>query len=148
VKHPEGFTVIEVMVASMILVLLLGTAFLVLESSVGSWLRSEQRLDERQNVRIALDRIIREVREARQLVAVDEDIFVEFKDQENRIIRYSYDVFDGQIARYVDGAGGTIVSYTITGVSFRFLADNRVLSVVIESGNYRLESKAAIRQLY
>jgi len=117
VKNEKGFTVIELVIASIILVLVLGAAYSIFESSVYSWIKGQNKVDNQQNVRIVLDRIVREVREAQELTETG-DTYLWFKDYDGREITYYFEEDQSQIRRNVDGSGHTIVGDGITDVEF------------------------------
>ena len=96
-------------------------------------------------MRIVLDRIVREVREAQELIETG-DTYLAFEDYDGQEITYYFEAEQGQIRRNVDGSGHTIVGDGITGVEFDIIG-GQTLFVSITSGQYKLETKVTLRQI-
>jgi prepilin-type N-terminal cleavage/methylation domain-containing protein len=65
-RNDQGFTLVEILVASVILVLVLGGAYSLLQSGARSWQIGQDRIDVQQNVRAAVAQVAREVRGSRR----------------------------------------------------------------------------------
>ncbi len=70
IRNPTGVTLIEVVVATAIMGLVVTVIYAVLQSGITGWRTSELRFDVQQNLRQALDRMSRELRETGQAGAV------------------------------------------------------------------------------
>lgn len=147
-RDDAGFTVVEVLVTAVILVLLLGAVYTVFESGLNIWFQSERKVDRQQNVRIAVDRLTREIRNGRRLVDTDGKTYIEFEDYLGRTIRYYHDSAEEKVWRYVKGTNGrgTVVAYQITAVEFKFLS-GRTVSVSMASGDYQVKTKVSLYNL-
>ncbi len=66
----RGYTLLEMMVTTFIVLMIFFSISTLLLSGVKSWREGENRVDVRQNVRIAMDRVAREVRQAAYLTTV------------------------------------------------------------------------------
>ncbi len=150
-RDDSGFTLVELLVTAIILVFLFSVVFAVMQSGIRSWQRGEAQVDRQQNVRIMMDRLVREVRQAERLINVSEDgRSVKFKDYQGRNIRYAFDIDAGQIVRQVldeNGVptGNNIVGYGITAVNYAVYQENTALSVSVTSGRYTADSYVFIR---
>jgi Tfp pilus assembly protein PilW len=60
-----GFTLVEVVWATVILVLVLGAMYNLLDTGRRAWELGEQQVEMQQNVRVALNRIVQELRKAK-----------------------------------------------------------------------------------
>jgi prepilin-type N-terminal cleavage/methylation domain-containing protein len=143
----RAFTLIEVVVSSVILALFMAGLYQVIALGSSLWERGQVKIDEQQNVRIALNHVVRELRTAHSF-----DIGVKGPSDEphntiemkipnskddfrtHRSIRY---YLKGEnLLRDVGGAGHNIVAYGIQSICFsRGNKPNLVvISIVGESG--------------
>jgi len=108
-KDESGFTLIEVLVAALIVVMLFTASFTILESGMRSWLRGEDRADRQQNVRIVMDRLTREIRQAKAVLDVGTYVngnkFVQFQDAGDRTVKYLFDEEKKRSAVMLTAAG-------------------------------------------
>ncbi|GAW94137.1 prepilin-type N-terminal cleavage/methylation domain-containing protein [Calderihabitans maritimus] len=104
-RDTRGFTLVEVILTSVIIGLLLGGVYTLLSGGMRSWQVSEGRIDVQQNVRIAVSRIVREIREARQVHEDSDAANLFLVDREGRIIWY-YLHSSGDLRRAVKEYGG------------------------------------------
>ncbi|HHX95163.1 MAG TPA: prepilin-type N-terminal cleavage/methylation domain-containing protein [Clostridia bacterium] len=153
----RAFTLIEVVVSSVILALFMAGLYQVIALGSSLWERGQGKIDEQQNVRIALNHVVRELRTAHFF-----DIGVKGPSDEPhntiemkipnskddfrtyRSIRY---YLKGEnLLRDVDGAGHNIVAYGIQSICFsRGNKPNLVdISIVGESG-FSVNTTASIR---
>lgn len=84
-----GFTLAEVLVAGVIAALVLSGALYLLADAVRTWYRGERKIDAYQNLRIAVEMVVREVRSSRGLedVTVYKDGRWHVLDGENLFLR-------------------------------------------------------------
>ncbi|MCL6636007.1 MAG: prepilin-type N-terminal cleavage/methylation domain-containing protein [Peptococcaceae bacterium] len=58
----RGLTLIEVLVTAVLLSLILGAAYFVVDSTMLNWKKGDEQVDVQQNLRLAMDRLTRELR--------------------------------------------------------------------------------------
>lgn len=86
-----GFTYVELMVALAILGLVIVTVGGLLDLGVQDWHRGETRVEAEQNIRVAMERMSRDLRSARGFTANAGGNSLEMKAPGNIIIRYYLD---------------------------------------------------------
>ena len=123
-KDDQGFTIIEVMVATAILLIVLGMVFTTLVSLTRTEDRANRLVSNEQNVRFELDQLAREVRAANPLVpllnataASDYDNQIEMvlgpTGGSQKVVRWTYDTTNEEMVRQVmsdTSATATVVS--------------------------------------
>ncbi len=134
-EQEDGFTVIEVTIATAILMLVLGMFFSTLVSLTRSEDRSQRLVSNEQNVRFELDQMAREIRAANPIVpllnatdasAYDDQIEVVLGPTggTQTVVRWSYDTTKEQMVRQVMSSTGSTA--TVVAQSFYL---NRVRNV-------------------
>lgn len=68
-RDRRGFTLLEMVLATALAGLLLLAVLQLWETGMKGWLRAERRVDTAEGIQMALDRMVREVREAREIKA-------------------------------------------------------------------------------
>lgn len=145
----RGFTLAEVIIAVMIFGLVMAATYQIFWVTDTSWRRGEARIDAQQNLRIVMDRMSRELRQAKSFNIVEDPPdppVLEFINQDGGEISYSLDEADNEIQRYVNGTGGNIVGYNIGAVEYQ-VAGSRTVTIkltAVDSG-YVLESTVTLR---
>ncbi|KKM10859.1 hypothetical protein SY88_11440 [Clostridiales bacterium PH28_bin88] len=168
----RGFTLVEMVVTSLILVLALGGTYTLLFGGLNSFRMGEARVDNQQNVRAALNSILREVRSARKVYPQNSiyadiegiryyagplNLFIE--DSGKRTIVYYWK--NKEIRRSVKDAGGisyyghNAIAYEVPGdgLSFEYSGDPiktvtvRVKAVDSQDKEFVLSSKSTLRVL-
>ncbi|WP_066637634.1 PilW family protein [Desulfolucanica intricata] len=97
----QGFTLIETMVTVLILLIILASIFSIYTKGVLFWNRSQARSEVTESLRIGMDRLSRELRQAKELVEIGTN-YILFKDSENRLITY-FIYNQNQLNRRVSG---------------------------------------------
>lgn len=110
-RHNAGFTLIEVVLAAMLMMLIWAVFYSVTTATVARVNEEEEIIDAQQNVRLVMDRLSRELRQAKRVEAFGEN-WISFRDVNQRLIRYYLDG-EGEIQRAVSGGGNNIVAYGI-----------------------------------
>ena len=106
-KAPNGYTLIEVVCVSVMLVFVLGAMYSLLETGLRSWDQGEQQVEKQQNVRVAVNRLVQEVRKAAGIAAspLSDSDSLYLTDQEGNTIWY-YLHSNGDLRRAVRQKGG------------------------------------------
>jgi len=123
----EGFTIIEVMVATSILLLVLALVFGSLVSLTRNEDRSQRLVSNEQNVRFELDQLAREIRAANPLVPLlNATSAATYQNQiemvlgptggTQKVVRWTYDTSTLQMVRQV--MSGTSATATVVSQSF------------------------------
>ncbi|WP_445348981.1 PilW family protein [Desulforudis sp. DRI-14] len=74
----RGLTLIEVLVTAVLLSLILGTAYFVVDSSMLNWKKGDEQVDVQQNLRLAMDRLTRELRASAGVVEIPPNSYIVF----------------------------------------------------------------------
>jgi prepilin-type N-terminal cleavage/methylation domain-containing protein len=153
----RAFTLIEVVVSSVILALFMAGLYQVIALGSSLWERGQVKIDEQQNVRIALNHVVRELRTAHFF-----DIGVKGPSDEphntiemkipnskddfrtHRSIRY---YLNGEnLLRDVGGAGHNIVAYGIQSICFsRGNKPNLVVISIVGESGFSVTTTTSIR---
>jgi len=110
----NGFLLVEVLIASFLLAVVFGAALLLYQRGVVSWLRTRDRVEVQENLRLGLDRMSRELRGALYLVEAKPDSVTFFSSDEKYIsyyVRYSDTAKCYQLLRGVGGTANPVASY-------------------------------------
>lgn len=101
----KGFTFIEVIISVTLLLIIMTVASQLLFSGLTSWQLGENQIDVVQNMRIALDRMTREIRGTSTITEIDVngkyiEVKIPVKDLSEEIsVRYRYDADDQEVER-------------------------------------------------
>lgn len=119
-----GFTLVEVLVAVMLLVLIAGTMLGLYATALYAWQAQTQTHDTREHLRVGMDRLTRELRQATQLTKAT-DSLIEFKSSDGRTIEYKHEPLKAQLNRRVVGSGTSLpVCSFVAGVSFVYVPED------------------------
>lgn len=116
-RQDKGFTLMELMVVIGLLSVLIGTAYFFLNHTVMQTQRTYNQTDVEANIRIAADRMTREIRQATTIYLVDNST-IEFLLPNGKEIKYYYDSRTNEIRRLVDGEGYNPITDQIKSVKF------------------------------
>lgn len=106
----RGLTLIEVLVTAVLLSLILGAAYFVVGSTMLNWKKGDEQVDVQQNLRLAMDRLTRELRTS---VSIDPsmDLFIGEDENGRQCIifknifrRQDNTEYIGYIKYYLDGS--------------------------------------------
>lgn len=106
----EGFTLVEVVVAVTILVIALSAALLLYAQGTLIYNREEVQVDVQENARIALDRLVRELRSAKEINEVKINSITFTLDDGSRV-RYYHDTFRQQLMREKGSGVNPVASF-------------------------------------
>ena len=126
-RDEDGFTIIEVMMATMILLLVLGMFFNTLVSLTASESRAQKLVSNEQNVRFELDQLSREIRAANPLVPLlNAATAADYSNQieivlgptggTQTVVRWTYNTTTKQLARQL--MSNTSATATVLSQSF------------------------------
>ena len=126
-RDEQGFTLIEVMISTVILLIVLGMTFQVLVSLTNSEDRAQRLVSNEQNVRFELDQLAREVRAANPLVPLLNAVSASTYSNQiemvlgptggtQQVVRWTYDTVNEKMARQV--MSDTSASATVVAQSF------------------------------
>lgn len=100
----RGFTLVEVLVALFLLSLVAASALGLYKTAALAWREQTRAHDIQEHLRVGLDRLCRELRQARYLTRADLDTVI-FASSDGRTIEYRHDHAKGQLNRKVIGPG-------------------------------------------
>lgn len=158
-REEQGMTLLEVIVAVTILVLILGGAYSLLYASMKSWEVGEKQIDLQQNVRIAIDRIQSDLREATGIAAGSSNTDLYLVNREGAVIWY-YLHSDGNIRRakkepgYLNFSGHNPIAYNIDSLFFVYdgqpVEESSLVKVTVTGRDphgrtFTLETQAKLR---
>ncbi|MCF8009757.1 MAG: prepilin-type N-terminal cleavage/methylation domain-containing protein [Clostridiales bacterium] len=123
-KNQRGFTLIEVLASLTILVLLTAAALQVYQHGLLSWKEEEKVLNVQDNLRISMDRMAREIRQARSLDSSSSTSRVIIYDTGNQKIVYSIE--DNTLYRKAGSSVKQPVAGSISCLSFEYGPGNLV----------------------
>ncbi len=158
-REEAGYTLVEILITTMILVLALGGAYSLFSGGVRSYKIGEARMDVQQNVRTAVAQVAREVKSAKQVrdmqttidsvlysSANSSNLFLQMSD--GSVVIYYYYAPAGssleqkELRRAVRNFGAlsftgvTAVAYNLSSVQFMYdktpITASRVITIKIE----------------
>lgn len=98
------------MIVTLLLGIVISAAYGLYYRGFVIWLREKDRVEVQENLRIALDRMGRELRTAGGLSAGSNAGQLEFTDQEGRTVKYYYSSSTGQLLRSRIGGANPVAS--------------------------------------
>ncbi len=85
----RGLTLIEVLVTAVLLSLILGSAYFIVDSTMLNWKKGDEQVDVQQNLRLAMDRLTRELRASAGIVNISSQSHIIFMSPDNtKYIKY------------------------------------------------------------
>ncbi|WP_071521614.1 prepilin-type N-terminal cleavage/methylation domain-containing protein [Neomoorella thermoacetica] len=133
----KGFTLVEVVVALALLALLASTVLTLYLQAIVSWRQQEQAMDVQDNLRVAMDRMGREARQARSIKVYTHRIYT----YENPPILVLNEGIQNEEIHYYQ-AGSNLyrvwqgISNPLAGrintIGFQYDATNRILKIELE----------------
>lgn len=120
--NEKGLTLVEVVIAATLIAVVLCASLLLYERGVRDWLWTEEYTEVVDNLRIAADKVVYDVRGAKasSLVISDEGKTLGFEDSAtSTLVYYHFDEIEGELERKV-GAGSyqPVTTGVITDVCF------------------------------
>lgn|GEM_PF-1136872 len=122
----RGLTLIEVLVTAVLLSLILGAAYFIVDSTMLNWKKGDEQVDVQQNLRLAMDRLTRELRVSAGLDEINPQSYIIFKSPDNaKYIKYY--LYGGEIKRATSSnkiiwEGNNPVAGRVQTVSFQGVA--------------------------
>ncbi|MDQ0286526.1 prepilin-type N-terminal cleavage/methylation domain-containing protein [Desulfofundulus luciae] len=119
----RGLTLIEVLVTAVLLSLILGAAYFVVDSTMLNWKKGDEQVDVQQNLRLAMDRLTRELRVSAGVDEINPQSYIIFKSPDNaKYIKYY--LYGGEIKRATSSnkiiwEGDNPVAGRVQAVSFQ-----------------------------
>jgi prepilin-type N-terminal cleavage/methylation domain-containing protein len=165
----RGLTLIEVLVTAVLLSLILGAAYFVVDSTMLNWKKGDEQVDVQQNLRLAMDRLTRELRTSYSMDP-STDLFIG-KDENGRpcivfkglFRRQDKTEYIGYIKYYLDGSeikratrmfnennwyGDNPVAGRIRAVSFQKVDDMPTVEIKLTGTNgFVLTSRVTVRMM-
>lgn len=113
-KDRRGFTLIEVMSVIVILAVVIAGVMDIYAKGINFWGKGEKKLEVRDNLRIGMDRMSRELRQAKYLTPYTTGGVLEFKNYDNTIVRYEVNGTNLKrnsepLSNYITESGGLVV---------------------------------------
>ncbi len=145
----KGFTIIEVMVATVIFLLMLSTALYVYTGLYVSYARDGDRIEVQENLRFALKKISYGIRQAGNVTVLNDSQIV-LTPVSGSIKGYRYDRAGGEAEVNVGGVYLPLASH-IQCINFVYDPESRVATVTIRgqkgnSGIIEMSTKAHVRK--
>ncbi len=146
----KGITLIELLVTLAIMGFIITSLYSFYLTGLRGWQRGTDQMEAQQSARIAMDKIIRELRYAEEIILDEDKKTVRFKVKDNiRTLRFRlvnneivFDACPGGEGSYFH----TKVALGITDLRFD-LGDNQLLKITIEAGAERssIKLKSGVR---
>lgn len=154
----KGYTLVEVMVAITIFAMIAASVALLYGRGYISYSQESQRIEVQENLRTALNRMSREIRQALPLDQIpsqtksnlasilgqtptepvslknnnEKIVFVINDNGSEKIISYYYDSVGKEIQRSVNGSGNNPVASNITGLKFNYDSSNYTVGIEVK----------------
>ncbi|MBE3588249.1 MAG: prepilin-type N-terminal cleavage/methylation domain-containing protein [Thermoanaerobacteraceae bacterium] len=164
----RGLTLIEVLVTAVLLSLILGAAYFIVDSIMLNWKKGDEQVDVQQNLRLAMDRLTRELRTS---VSIDPNMDLFIGEDENgrqciifkNILRRQDNTeYIGYVKYYLDSSeikratsadkaswqGNNPVAGRIRAVSFQKVDDMPTVEIKLTGTNgFVLTSRVTVRMM-
>jgi prepilin-type N-terminal cleavage/methylation domain-containing protein len=154
----KGFTLVETMVATIIFALITTIILWIYTHGYFNYLTNNQKIEVQENLRIALNQISKEVRQALPLGSMDEKtksnlalvsgenpptkpiyvkendkkiVFVMADGNEQKVICY-YDDGHNEIQRSVNGSGNNPIASYITRLKFQYDENSNIITITVK----------------
>jgi len=151
----QGFTLVEMVIAVAILVVVMTVACSVFDAGLKFWDKGNRELDLRQNLRIAMEKIVWEVRQGTDLTIVASPWQGIMFDYRGERIRYRFDPTDQEIerAKLVNGSweGNNPIAQSITNLSFHWgdqAKQRLIINIVASDGKTTETLRTAVAPRY
>lgn len=143
-RDRRGYTLVETIIAVTLLCLMFAAVYNTCLNGISFWKRNGNRLEVQDNLTISMDRITRELRQAKELSASSTSRQLYFKDVTGSYVISYY--LEGTTLKRRQSIGDPIASY-VTAVNFQYLpwgtgdtgriTENRVVGITLtgEKGN-------------
>lgn len=159
-QDQRGFTLLELVVTFFILILFINTGYALLESGIELWSRGEEQIDVQQNVRIGMEKMLKDIYLAVRLEPridwyninlSDKELIL--RNREGRLVAYYLDESKGELFRFANG-GRNPVAYGIKSIKFLYnrlpwdssnLVTIELVGAEKNGREFKLKSSAKIR---
>lgn len=164
----NGYTLAEIIVALTLFALISGSIAFLYERGYMNYTQQSQRIEVLENLRIAVNRMSREIRQALPMQTLSSQtkaslksilgrdptepvnlmnngekiVFVIDYQNQQKIISYYYDSAGKEIQRSVNGAGNNPVASNVTGLKFSY--SNSTVTITVR-GNKRNSGEVLLR---
>jgi len=149
-----GFTLLEVLIALMLLFIVVVASYDLYYYSIVTWWRTSERQDTADHLRVAADRLARELRTAVQLTENSSETELWFRDAEGQVVRYYHDAAKKQLLR-VRAGGTNPVASRVAAVGFTYApaglprTQQRLVTITLVgdtgAGHYRVSTTVRLR---
>ncbi len=149
-KDSKGLTIIELLLTLAIIGFVIAALYTFYLTGLRGWQRGIEQMEAQQSARIAMDKIISEVRYAHELSLDEDGKAVRFKTKDNiRTLRFRLINNEVVFDSCPDGEGSyfhTKIALNVTGLTFS-LGDNQLLTVTItaETGSNSIVLTSSVR---
>ncbi|HDP16418.1 MAG TPA: prepilin-type N-terminal cleavage/methylation domain-containing protein, partial [Candidatus Omnitrophica bacterium] len=121
----KGFSLIELMIAVLIFSILLGATYSILSMSRASFQTGDIQLAVQQEVRKAMDKVAREIREASSVNLSTAYPFTIWGE------KIKYEVADNQLLREVEGQSPSVLANNVSGIEFTLFGGDIVYITLV-----------------
>jgi len=130
-ENEGGFTLLEIVIAIVLVAILAGTAAVIMLQGVKSYSIEQSRSDAHYQARLAVERMAREIRLIRSRTVADISLMnpadLSFTDIQNNLVRFRFNV--GSIQRSSDnGTTWQPLATGVTALNFSFLQQDGISS--------------------
>ncbi|MHB1125377.1 MAG: prepilin-type N-terminal cleavage/methylation domain-containing protein [Bacillota bacterium] len=142
----RGYTLIEVVLASLLLMIMLTGLYGLFDSALAISKRMDSQVIMQQDLRLAMDRIMREVRQSKGEVTVGDGTYIEFLDWRLRRVKYYLKESNHGLYRN-DGSTNKPLVGGISSVRFTYDQTVQQVEISLEGLNdrYDLQSRVTLR---
>lgn len=141
-QNEKGFCLLESLMALTILALVLSSVMLVHSRALAGHVRNNQNIELQENLRISLNRLSRDIRQARAYIYIyNQDGTpaadgrgprIRYKNAAGEVVEYSYDSKDREL-EVKRGSGSPLpLASHIEGVEFQYDAARKVVTIYIK----------------
>ncbi len=133
IRDKRGFSLVELLIFSLLLLLVLSAVYIVLFGAVSSCETGESIAEINQNARMAIDRMVSELRESKEILNNSTETKVYFLNISDTTKLYSYSYSN---KRLYYGLGGNIpLADYVSGFSLTYYQDSTTLAADFGNAN-------------
>ena len=142
-RDNRGITLVETIIALTIFLLVVTSVMVVYTNGYSSYILNNQRIEVQENLRIALNRMSRDIRQASEYITIyeqDENLStdgsgpkIKFKNASGVVVEYSYDP-SGKEVEVRKGTGGSPLPLAshIVGLEFQYDQGKKIVTILIQ----------------
>ena len=148
-RNEKGLSLIELIITLLIVSLLLGSIYGILQGTFGVWLHGSEKMDLQQNARIAMNTLENEIKRADRVNSNSTSTSLNLTI-DGQLVRYH--LSGTQLLRATTGGGNNPVAYNLRQLSFTYYPSVSSCSLVLiymvfesQGYEYSITSKINVR---